>query len=400
MRRASMLARQQEPMMGMPAVPLAAGGGLPRVAGVGIDELAGAEEPAPDGLELVAALEGPILVGVAVSADGRIFLNWPRWGDPVEYTVAELRDGQLTPYPNAEMNRFDPRRPGETLVSVQAIGFDAQDRLWLLDTGTLNFQPVIPGGPKLVAIDLANDEVVQTIPFPPDVAVRTSSINDMRFDLGRGAAGMAYVTDASPLGTNAIITVDLGSGESWRRLDQHWTTVGEEGFIPIVEGEELMERIPGMEPRPITLGADGIAISADGATLYYSPLASRQLYSVQTEPLANQASEEEVAAAVVHVANKGSGSDGFESDAAGNLYLTMVEENAIAIRSADGAQETLAADGRMLWPDTMALAADGFLYFTANQLHRQPRYHYGQDLRQPPYALFRFPVDAEPVRLG
>ena len=32
----------------------------------------------------------------------------------------------------------------------------------------------------------------------------------------------------------------------------------------------------------------------------------------------------------------------------------------------------------MLWPDTMSLAGDGYLYFTANQLHRQPSYHNGR----------------------
>jgi len=36
---------------------------------------------------------------------------------------------------------------------------------------------------------------------------------------------------------------------------------------------------------------------------------------------------------------------------------------------------------------------------TANQLHRQARYHNGQDQREQPYALFRIAIDAEPVLL-
>ena len=47
----------------------------------------------------------------------------------------------------------------------------------------------------------------------------------------------------------------------------------------------------------------------------------------------------------------------------------------------------------------MSLADDGYLYVTSNQLHRQPTMHFGQDLRQRPYQLFRFKVDAKPVRL-
>ena len=61
--------------------------------------------------------------------------------------------------------------------------------------------------------------------------------------------------------------------------------------------------------------------------------------------------------------------------------------------------ETLVCDSRALWPDTLSLAADGHLYFTANQLHRQKQYHEGKDLRRKPYVLFRLKVDAGPVLL-
>ncbi len=47
----------------------------------------------------------------------------------------------------------------------------------------------------------------------------------------------------------------------------------------------------------------------------------------------------------------------------------------------------------------MSVAADGYLYVTANQLHRQAQYQGGEDLRQKPYALFRFRIGEEPVTL-
>jgi hypothetical protein len=53
----------------------------------------------------------------------------------------------------------------------------------------------------------------------------------------------------------------------------------------------------------------------------------------------------------------------------------------------------------VLWPDTLSLAADRHLYFTANHLHRQKLFHAGKDLRKKPYALFRVKVDAGPVLL-
>ena len=61
--------------------------------------------------------------------------------------------------------------------------------------------------------------------------------------------------------------------------------------------------------------------------------------------------------------------------------------------------ETLVHDPRLLWPDTMSLATNGYLYVTSNQLHRQPTMHNGQDLRMKPYQLFRIKVDASPVLL-
>jgi sugar lactone lactonase YvrE len=79
--------------------------------------------------------------------------------------------------------------------------------------------------------------------------------------------------------------------------------------------------------------------------------------------------------------------------------LTDYEHNGIQRLTPDGRYETLVHDPRALWPDTLSLAADGYLYFTANQLHRQARFQNGKDEREKPYALFRVKVDAGPVLL-
>jgi sugar lactone lactonase YvrE len=54
--------------------------------------------------------------GVAVADDGRIFVCYPRWGDDVPFTVAELRDGREVPYPDATINEFDDNNPAGTLA--------------------------------------------------------------------------------------------------------------------------------------------------------------------------------------------------------------------------------------------------------------------------------------------
>jgi sugar lactone lactonase YvrE/uncharacterized protein GlcG (DUF336 family) len=337
--------------------------------------------------------------GVTVAAGGRIFVNFPRWGDAVPFTVGEIRDGRVIPYPDAAINRFDPARPGETLGSVQSVVVDPANRLWILDTAAPGFSAPVAGGAKLVAVDLATDKVVKTIVLSASTILPTTYINDVRFDLRRAKAGVAYITDSSVSGPGGIIVVDLDSGESWRKLTGHPSTSPDPAFIPVVEGERLAVREQGKPPAPFNVASDGIAISADGATLYYCPLSSRHLYSVPTALLLDRsAPEATVAAAVVDLGEKGA-SDGLEADDKGRVYAGDYERNSVRRRETDGEWTTIAHDPRILWPDTLSVASDGYLYFTANQLHRQAQFHEGRDLREKPYTLFRVKIDAGPVLL-
>ncbi|CAN5515749.1 L-dopachrome tautomerase-related protein [soil metagenome] len=338
----------------------------------------------------VALFNGPMPTGVTVSDSGRIFVNFPRWGDDVPFTVAEMVNGQPLAFPNAKINSRDEPDVDKALLSVQSVVIDAKDRLWILDTGSPNFKPVVRGAAKLVCVDLKTDKVVQTISFPTSTALSTSYLNDVRFDLSRGKQGMAFITDSSSTGPNAIVVVDLASGESWRRLSDHSSVKPVSGFLPMVEGQPL---------RDLHVGSDGIAIGADGKQLYYCPLSSRKLYSVSVDALCDRSiSDDDVCRTVCEVVTKGA-SDGLESDSLGRIYAGDYEHNAIHRISLSGKDETLVCDPRVLWPDTLCLANNGYLYFIANQLHRQARFHDGQDQRQKPYVLFRVKVDAKPVAL-
>jgi len=355
-----------------------------------------AEERSIGRLEIVAQFTGAMPTGVTVANDGRIFVNFPRWGDRVDYTVAEVKNGLTIPYPSAEMNQYrDGDDQSEKLVSVQSVVIDPRgDRLWILDTGSIAFGPVKLGGPKLIGVDLKTNRIVKKIIFPADVALPTSYVNDVRFDLRRGAEGMAFITDSTSSGPNGIIVVDLATGNSWRRLHDHPSTKPDPPFVPVVEGEILQLRLPGQSPARFAVGSDGIAISADGKMLYYCPLTSRHLYSVSVDALADRGkSDDAVAATVKDLGEKGGAGDGLESDTQGRVYLSDYEHDAIRRWTSSGEIETLVHDPRVLWPDTLSLAADGYLYFTVNQVERQPSFHYGRDLRQKPYVLFRVKVD-------
>jgi sugar lactone lactonase YvrE len=353
-------------------------------------------------LEPVAYFHGAMPTGVTVSQKGRIFVNFPKWGDEVSFTVAEIRDGKAVAYPDEAMNQTNPNDLAAALVSVQSVVVDPADRLWILDTGSPMFEPTKYGGPKLICVDLKMNQVIKKILFPQNVALPTTYLNDVRFDLRSDKEGIAYITDSAQNGPNGIIIVDLASGESWRRLHDHPSTKAEDlrTFLPIVEGRPFL--VKQQENRSSKLaanmGSDGIAISATGEWLYYCPLAGRRLYSVSTEALSDRSFDDQyVSQTVKNEGDKGGASDGLESDAEGRIYATNYEHNAIMRRSPNGEWETTVHDPRLLWPDTLSLASDGYLYVTANQLHRQARYHNGRDMRRKPYTLFRVRVNAKPV---
>lgn len=366
-------------------------------------------------LELVHRFYGPMPTGVTVSQRGRIFVNFPRWGDDVPFTVAEIKNGRAVPYPNRAFNQFATngsrgrvslanseqaqRERATHLVSVQSVVVDPADRLWLLDTGSIAFGPTAMGGPKLVGVDLKTNRVFKTIYFDRDVALPTTYLNDVRFDLRRGRGGVAYITDSGAKSPGGIIVVDLATGIATRRLSGHPSVQAEPKFVPVVEGDAMYQTRPNQFPTYVGIKSDGIAISADGSRLFYCPLASRRLYSVSTSALLNgKASDAVVGNTVVDHGDKGM-SDGLESDAQGRVYVTQVEHNAIARRMPNSLYEPVVHDPRLLWPDTLSVANDGYLYVIANQLHRQKGFNHGKDLRKKPYSLFRTKIDGTPVML-
>jgi sugar lactone lactonase YvrE len=185
----------------------------------------------------------------------------------------------------------------------------------------------------------------------------------------------------------------------WRRLNGHPSTKPDPQFVPVVEGEILRLRLPGKPAARFEVGADGIALSADTKTLYYCVLTGRHLFSVSTDALVDGSkSDADVASTVKDLGEKGGAGDGLEADSEGRIYLSDYEHNAIRRRTPDGEIETLVHDPHVLWPDTLSLASDGYLYFTANQIERGAIHHDGHNLRQKPYVLFRVRVDGSRIQ--
>ena len=101
-----------------------------------------------------------------------------------------------------------------------------------------------------------------------------------------------------------------------------------------------------------------------------------------------------VMAGVKEIAVKPSGNDGIWCDpSTGLIYTTDVEDNILRrVDPKTGQVSVVVQDERLIWPDTLTMH-NGYLYVTSNQLARQPNYHFGKDLRKPPYGLFRVKVN-------
>ncbi|AZJ44559.1 major royal jelly family protein [Bacillus amyloliquefaciens] len=348
-------------------------------------------------LELVYAFYGAMPTGITVSETGRIFICFPKWGDNVKFTVAEIIGDKLQPYPDLQTNLVNPENIKMTFISVQSVVTDGRGTLWVLDTAAPNFSEPIKGGAKLVAVDLKTNTIRRVYTFTEDVVLPTTYLNDVRFDFRVGTAGYAYITDSSSKGPGAIIVVDLETGNAFRRLNGANPTSPDSYFIPKVEGKILMNRNRDGSTSPFRLASDGIAISPDGKVLFFCPLTSRHLFSISTEALRDRnIPDMDLLYHVAYWGEKGA-SDGMITDAKGAIYAGDYENNSIRKMLPNGTMETIAHDPRILWPDTFSIGPDEYLYVIVNQLHRQARFHYGKDLRQKPYSLLRIKIDEFPA---
>jgi len=56
---------------------------------------------------------------------------------------------------------------------------------------------------------------------------------------------------------------------------------------------------------------------------------------------------------------------------------------------AAGVLKTLVQDKRLLWPDSLGIGSDGYLYFTAAQINMEAAWHNGENKVEYPYQVYR-----------
>jgi sugar lactone lactonase YvrE len=315
-------------------------------------------------IELVARFELQV-TGVTVSEDNRIFVNFPRWTEDTAISVAELLPGgEVKAYPDQEWNswrnaRKDEVTPNDHWVCVQSVVADGRGSLWVLDPAAPAQSHVVDKGPKLVRIDLATNQVKQTIAFDEDAAPQGSYLNDVRFSPD---GKLAYITDSGVQG--AILVVELESGKAQRLLDGDASTQMKKGLDVKADGEVL--RRP--DGRGVEFSADGIELSGDGKYLYWQAIKGDTLYRIETATLRGKDASGKVENYGLNGVNDGL----LIARGSNRMLLTSVEHDAIKMRDLDQGPdaplETLVHDKRLRWPDTFSQGPDGTVYVTTSHI--------------------------------
>jgi major royal jelly protein len=332
----------------------------------------------PPAAELRVEAESRSMIWNAVAVDGgRTFVAGPRWSGSQGPALGRLDEsGTPRAYPDAEWNSWRPGAdPARAFVNVNAL-HQYQGSLWVVDTGSPDFggNP-LPGGAKLVRIDLPGDRVRSIVHFTDTVALPGSYIDDVRFH-----GNHAYLTDA---GRPGLIVVDLRTGQARRVLDNHPSVVAPENRPLILDGAVV--RAP--DGKPLRVHADPLELSPDGRWLYYGSLHGP--WSMVPTRLLDDASVPagELAAAVrpwLDLPAVG----GVAMSRTGDFYYTDLVEHALMRRSPDGRITTVVRDDRLHWADAPFVASDGRIWLPVPQMDRVALFHNGQSTVHWPIQLF------------
>lgn len=147
-------------------------------------------------------------------------------------------------------------------------------------------------------------------------------------------------------------------------------------------------------------GAFGFTINGDRNQLYYSAVASQDIFSVDLHKLCDpNTSNKEVEDSVKHIDYKVALGTGIECDKQNRIYLSDTDHNAIWRRLPDGKIDIVARSDKLCYADHLFIANDGYLYITASQYHRGAHLRFGEDERMPPFEVLRIFVNTTSATL-
>ncbi len=290
--------------------------------------------------------------GVAVSKEGRMFVNFPYWSDDAPVSVAEIIEGRMVPFPDKTWNR---RKNEEAFQAVQSVFVDDRNYLWVLDTNNPKFEGVQPPGPHLYRFSLSDNRLARHYSFTEDVYNKNSYFNDVRIDTKNEKA---YISDS---GNGALVVLDLKTGDARRLFSEHPSVKAETDYL-MCDGYIWKNSVD----------ADGIALTPDGSYLYYIALSGHSLYRIPTAALNNKDLSPEQLHEKVEKVMAVPATDGMLFDDDSNLWMGGLEDNSVNMLGTDGILYKVVQDSAIRWADSFAKDSAGNMYFTTSQIHLPP----------------------------
>jgi sugar lactone lactonase YvrE len=304
------------------------------------------------------------LVGIGVSAEGRVFATAPSSIVRSRFSMLEVdpKTGAITPYPDAAWNNFNEQGDGKSeWISVQALWVDKADHLWALDSSLPKVdQQRLP--PKLVEFDLSTNQVIRQYDFKGVVSAK-DSLNDLRIDT---VHNYAYLTNAGNKGS--LVVLDLKTGDARQVLVGDRSTFADPNQH-LMFGEDIALRPDGSVT---AIHADGIALSPDARWLYYRPLTDHNYWRVPTSALRDaRLSEPELAKKVEYLGSSVL-SGGLIMDRDGTLYGGDLEHRTVVSLTMTPGEKLrskvfVSDPSQLSWADGFAISG-GYLYIADSHL--------------------------------
>ncbi|WP_213881369.1 L-dopachrome tautomerase-related protein [Pseudomonas sp. dw_358] len=329
--------------------------------------------------------------GVVVTDDNRMFLTIPRvgvnHGDP---SVVEIVNGQPVAFPDAAHTVPSDQPLADWLVSPLGMTL-AGNTLWVLDEGKRAGVDGIPeGSAKLVGIDIPSRQVIKTIIFHKPFLRDTEQLNDLRIDPSHGAQGTVYISNNGfNKPDSSLIVVDIASGKMRELFHNQPQVSAAPGYMTWVEGQP--HAYSDAKPTMPQGGVNGIELSPDNQTLYWTIPTNPDAYSLPTRVLSDFSQSEAQVRQAIHYEGQTASNGGITVDGQGRLYFGDASRYAIVSKDKTGQFSLVAQDGRLIWPDGLYYRK-GWLYVSIGQWQRAPGLHNGQDLRTPPYQVLKVKV--------
>lgn len=332
--------------------------------------------------EVYATVEAPV-GNITFTHQGNLVYSHHPLFDPADRVVQyDSKTKTSKPFPNEAWNT--PRKTDDHYLSnVLGIRNDKNGIVWILDMGQRN-----PVTPKIVGWNTHTDKLERIYYLPETALAPTSQPNDMVVDTRHGIFVLADegIGNGGDGSKAALIIVDMKTGLTRRLLEGTRTTLPENR--PTKIGNQTLAA----NGKNLLVGCDGITADKNFEWLYYAPLNGNKIYRLKITDLLDETLDEIALDKKVETYSEKPNNGGLSIDIAGNLYLTAMETNSVAVVMAkDKSIHTIVVDENLSWPDGVSYnVADGYMYVSAAQLHLGAIFNQGQNLAKAPYYIFRF----------